>query len=31
MHGSAIQWLPVICQGIGGSGSSVTWGKPVYL
>jgi hypothetical protein len=23
MHGSETQWFPVICQGIGGGGSSV--------
>jgi hypothetical protein len=24
MHGSAIQWFPVICQGTRGGGSDVT-------
>src|SRR5678816_947529 len=24
MHGRAIQWFPVICQGMGGGGSNVT-------
>src|ERR1051325_2255436 len=31
MQGSATQWLPVICHGTGGSGSSVTGRGSVYL